>query len=206
MGQILRSMMYDRNSKDAVPALAMGGTPLTWAPLDDGVMGGKSKTSLAANNKSDDNTLQFEGTIDTKASVGWASVRASLPPGGLLETTKALRVTVVGDGKTYKVVLMDSDHEKSKDASPIWEADLPTTASVKETKTLPLQVFTPSYMARQLSAVEKEKYPFDPTKVTKIGFMLSSWLSNGTPNPTETYGQGVFKFSLQVQDIATVPQ
>jgi len=195
--------MYDRDSEDAVPALAIGGTPLTWAPLDDGIMGGKSKTILST--KSDDKTLHFEGTIDANASVGWVSARASLPPSGLPANSKALRLTYLGDGKTFKVVLMDSDHEASKDSSPLWEADLPTTASMKETKTLPLQDFAPSYMARQLSAEEKNKHPFDPTKLTKIGFMLSSRLSNGSPNPTETYGEGVFQFALNVQDVAVLP-
>ena len=205
MGQILRAMMYDRDSEAAVPvpALAIGGTPLMWAPLEDGIMGGKSKTILSTKSD-DDTTLHFEGTIDTNASVGWASARASLPPSGLPANSKALRVTYLGDGKTFKVVLMDSDHEASKDSSPLWEADLPTTATVKETKTLPLQDFAPSYMARQLSAEEKKKHPFDPTKLTKIGFMLSSRLSNGSPNPTETYGEGVFQFALNVQDVEVV--
>ena len=215
MGQLLRAMMYDRDSEDAVPALSIGGTPLTWTPLDDGVMGGKSKTILSApvttsndstSSSNDTKTLQFEGTIDTEANIGWASARASLPPEGLPENTKALRITFVGDGKTYKVVLMDSNHEASKDSSPLWEADLPTTASVKkETKTLLLQDFTPSHMARQLTAEEKKKYPFNPTKLSKMGFMLSSHLSNGTQNPIETYGQGVFQFALNVQDVAIVP-
>ena len=69
MGQILRGMMYDRDSEDAVPALAICDTPLTWAPLDDGIMGGKSKTILSTP-KNDDKTLHFEGTIDANASVG----------------------------------------------------------------------------------------------------------------------------------------
>lgn len=195
--------MYDRDSEDAVPALAIGETPLTWFPLDDGIMQGKSEARIAV--RPGDKTLQFEGTIDTKASVGWASARASLPPEGLPVDTKALRFTFVGDGKTYKVILIDCDHEVSTDASPLWEADLPTTTAVKESKTIPLQDFIPSYMGRQLTIEEKAKHAsLDLTKLSKIGFMLSSRLSNGSQNPVNTYGQGVFQFSLNVRDVALV--
>ena len=43
--------------------------------------------------------LCIQGSIDTLASVGWASARASLPE-GLPADTQAIQVQVCGDGKT----------------------------------------------------------------------------------------------------------
>jgi hypothetical protein len=38
----------------------------------------------------------------------------------------------------------------------------------------------------------------------QIGLMLSLYLSDGRPNPKETFGEGVFPFSLHVKSIEPV--
>lgn len=199
MGQLLRAMTYDRDSEDGVEALSIASTPLVWAHLDDGVMGGKSATNLTAQ---DDKKLIFQGSIDTNACVGWASVRARLPEGGLPEYSESLVVSYQGDGKTYKVLLMDANHDsRGRKQSPLWEANLPTTKAQVETTTLPLDKFIPSFMARQLTPEERSQHTLEPSQLTKIGIMLSSRLSDGSTNPVETYGKGTFGFSLRVDSL-----
>lgn len=202
MGQILRAVMYDHCTEDSVPALEIGGTPLNWYHLDDGVMGGKSQTTLTTSAAS----LHFAGTINTNASVGWASARATLPPEGLPSSTTSLKLNVRGDGKTYKILLMDPNHESRLNKTPLWEANLPTKAGITEELSVPLTSFIPSFMAKQLSLEEKAKYQMNPSQMTKIGFMLSSKLADGSSNPIETYGKGVFDFSLFVKSLETVEE
>lgn len=202
MGQILRAVMYDHCTEDSVPALEIGGTPLNWYHLDDGVMGGKSQTTLTTSAAS----LHFAGTINTNASVGWASARATLPPEGLPSSTTSLKLNVRGDGKTYKILLMDPNHESRLNKTPLWEANLPTKAGITEELSVPLTSFIPSFMAKQLSLEEKAKYQMNPSQMTKIGFMLSSKLADGSSNPIETYGKGVFDFFLFVKSLETVEE
>ena len=174
---------------------------MKWRSLDDGVMGGRSKTTLAS-----DSSLHFAGTIDTQASVGWASTRASLTPGLLPDNMDAIAIKARGDGKTYKILLHDADHERSgSDQTPLWETDLTTKkdGSVVET-TLPLRSFTPSFMARQLSGEERKRFQLSPSAITKVGVMLSSRLSDGSRNPVDTYGTGIFEFSLFVDSLEPV--
>lgn len=200
MGQVLRAMTYDRSTEDSIQALEWNGTPLLWSHLDDGIMGGKSETDLAVD---DDSSLHFQGTIDTHASVGWASARASLPQ--VAPNTTALQLNVCGDGKTYKVLLHDDNHESGgSNKTPLWEADLSTNGEWQQV-TIPLISFIPSFMGTPLNASEKAKHlPLNPSSLTRIGFMLSSRLSDGTINPVETYGKGTFHFSLLVKSISAV--
>ena len=44
----------------------------------------------------------------------------------------------------------------------------------------------------------------DPTTVEEMGFMLSLKLSNGSSNPVETFGSGIFPFSLTIRSIDIV--
>ena len=195
-------MTYDHDTEDSVPALEIGGTPLLWYHLDDGVMGGKSVTNLSSANEG--KALHMKGTIDTGSSVGWASARASLPE-GLAPNTSSIQVQVTGDGKTYKMLLCDHNHDSRMNKTPLWEADLPTKAGVCETKTISLASFIPSFMGSQLDASERAKYPMNPASLTKIGFMLSSRLSDGSVNPPETFGTGTtFNFSLLVHSLKAV--
>lgn len=44
----------------------------------------------------------------------------------------------------------------------------------------------------------------NPEHVKEIGFMLSLKLSNGEANPINTFGSGVFPFSLKIRSIEVV--
>jgi hypothetical protein len=101
---------------------------------------------------------------------------------------------------------MDPNHESRFNKTPLWEANLPTKAGNMEEVSVSLASFIPSFMAKQLLLEEKAKYSMNPSQMSKIGFMLSSRLADGSPNPVETYGKGVFDFSLFVESLEAVEE
>lgn len=222
--QGMRIVSYDRaaNERAALPVLNFAGQTLAWFRLDDGVMGGQSETlhrlvrsggggdgdhSIDGN----DASLHFQGTINTEGG-GFTSIRARIPPGTLSNTTTALRIRYKGDGKTYKILLSEGNKVAGGPFSrlPSWQMDLPTKNRTSthemdwEEAILPLDQFQPSWGGRRDSRPSKEEQvqaKFNPTTVQEIGIMLSLYLANGEPNPKETYGEGIFPFSLQVQSL-----
>ena len=197
MGQILRIMAYDRaaNERNAIQGLKLLGKPLHWYRLDDGVMGGQSNTL-----HSFDSVLNFSGQINCNGG-GFTSIRSAIP-GGLPSETTGVRLTFSGDGKTYK--LLFSDGNKSafgpSKRSPSWQIDLPTEEGVEETTIISFESLTPSLQGGPINTDAK----LNPTQIQEMGFMLSLKLSNGKPNPVETYGSGIFPFSLKIKHIEPV--
>lgn len=131
MGQVLRVMSYDRaaNERNAIPGLQLLGHTLKWHRLNDGVMGGRSETlhsfheGAAAADVSDSDSkstqpsaaiptkgaaLHFSGQINTSGG-GFCSIRSPLPQGHIPSNTAAIKITHIGDGKTYKFLLSDGN-------------------------------------------------------------------------------------------------
>ena len=218
---VTRAMTYSisKNEAKAIAVLGFGGqnnTPLSWFRLDDGVMGGQSETLHVAK----DGVLHFEGNINTSGG-GFASIRAKLPPGLLGSATaaaatttqvKGLKIRYRGDGKTYKVLLSNGERGGPFTRVPSWQVDLPTTdktATSSEDEwdeaTILFDSLLPAFGGRtEPSDEEKKQYTFDPAEMKELGFMLSLRLSDGSPNPKETFGEGIFPFSLIIQSITTV--
>ena len=169
------------------------GHTLTWYRLDDGVMGGRSETLHSSTDAGDE--LHFSGQINTQGG-GFCSIRSPID-GGLPADTVAIRVCYIGDGKTYKVLFSDG---KPSRRSLSWQADLPTKAGVEETATIRLDELIPSLQGSRAKSDTK----IDATKVEELGFTLSLKLSSGESNPVETFGTGVFPFSLKIRSIDAV--
>lgn len=203
MGQAVRIVKYDRaeNERNAIPALTMDllnqeAAPLKWHRLDDGVMGGQSE-SLHACLK--DGALHFTGQINTNGG-GFCSIRSPLPE-GLPENTTAIRVRFKGDGKTYKLLLSDGNRSMLGPSrrAPSWQYDIPTKKSEEsEEITIPFSSLKPSFGPRPVSS---ETAKFDASSMGEMGFMLSLKLSDGSSNPVETFGNGIFPFSFKVSSI-----
>ena len=221
MGQAKSSTSsYDRalNEKNSLPALNFLGSNLSWHRLDDGVMGGRSETLHECIDGA--GTLHFKGTINTEGG-GFTSIRSPISDSGLPKDMEALRIKFRGDGKTYKVLL--SDGKRSTGApfsrSPSWQIDLPTNKSdnncdIKNGEgddfqevVLSLKDFQPSFgggPSSRPSVDEIKKCKLIASDMRQIGFMLSLRLSDGRPNPPETFGQGIFDFSLEIDSITPV--
>ena len=203
MGQAVRIMKYDRaaNERNAIDALNFldRKVSLKWYRLDDGVMGGQSET----NHHTTNNVLHFDGEINTNGG-GFCSIRATLED-RIPSNTSAIRIQLQGDGKTYKFLLSDgskSTFGPSK-RSPSWQADIPTTAGKEEIVTIPLNTLKPSFGGPPAST-KPDPGDFQVSEMKEIGFMLSLKLSDGSSNPVETFGEGIFPFSLKVKSIEPV--
>jgi Complex I intermediate-associated protein 30 (CIA30). len=107
-----------------------------------------------------------------------------------------------GDGKTYKVLLSEGNGAGGPWASsPSWQADLKTKRNQVEEHRIDFSSFKPSFGGRGSSRQELDKYIFRQLDMKQIGFMLSLKLSNGDPNPVETFGEGIFDFRLEIHEI-----
>jgi hypothetical protein len=202
MGQAVRIMKYDRatNERNAIGALHFLEQALSWHRLDDGVMGGQSATS---HSYLEDGALHFSGSINTSGG-GFCSIRAPLTE-GLPPNTEAISLRLQGDGKTYKLTLTDGSKSMR---NPSWQADIPTKADGKEeTIAIPLASLKPSWGGGPMSqptADERAKVEFKAETMRQIGVMLSLNLSDGSPNPVETFGEGIFDFSLRIKSIQPI--
>lgn len=79
------------------------GTARAWRPINDVVMGGLSQSRLEPVSSGG---ARFTGTVSLENGGGFASVRADHEPMDLSAYT-ALRIRALGDGKMYKLVLLD---------------------------------------------------------------------------------------------------
>jgi len=176
--------------------------------------------------------LHFKGYINTEGG-GFTSIRAPFDPTILfpvlpetdsttatsISTTSssilddlAIRLTYRGDGKTYKVLLSDGT-PSIFGGTPSWQIDLPTKVLTdtepSQISTLTLSRFQPAFgggrSSKSMSREEiRQKYKLDPKEMKEIGLMLSLRLSDGSPNPKETFGQGIFDFSLFIEKIELI--
>jgi len=201
-----------------------------WHRLDDGVMGGRSETVHRTNPST--GALRFEGTINTNGG-GFCSVRSPIPDDdrGLPRGITGIRLRFRGDGKTYKLTLSDGAKSKfgpSKTGS--WQHDIPTKPMVApaaseekkseengddeenddddddddfETMTIPFSALESSFGPWAKTEAQKA-VRFDVGSMRQIGFMLSTKLSDGSTNPVETFGKGIFPFSLEILSIDPV--
>jgi hypothetical protein len=215
MGQAIRMVQYDRtaNERNAVHALNfVHQQGLHWYRLDDGVMGGQSSTTHSC---LPDGRLHFTGEINTNGG-GFCSIRAPIPDSGWPASTTALRLVLVGDGKLYKCLLSSGTKSTFGPSlqNPSWQADIATTKPnppndkhKPQVVTIPFTSLVPSWGAgprSQPSADERNQVQFQLQDMKEIGIMLSLRRSDGSPNPKETFGEGIFPFSLQILSIEPV--
>jgi len=207
MGNAVRMMKYDRasNVANAVPALSFHDAPLKWHRLDDGVMGGRSETSHASTMKGASG-IHFSGFINTDGG-GFTSIRTPLE-NGLPSGISGLQLKFRGDGRTYKVLLSDGTASGPMGRTPSWQVDLPTKKlgpeDDAEVVAVKLSSLLPSFGGSSASSPSKDQYQFDAAEIREMGLMLSLRLSDGRPNPPETYGEGIFDFSLFVESIEPI--
>ena len=116
-----------------IASLKLGDNTLHWHRLDDGVMGGQSET---LHTSTDAGELIFKGQINTNGG-GFTSIRSPIE-GGLASDTTAIRVSYIGDGKTYKVLLSEGNKSAFGPSrrSPSWQTDLPTKNDGSEETTI----------------------------------------------------------------------
>lgn len=220
---LYRMFSYDQvaNQRNAISALQLEGcckpvparegekstepaTLMKWYRLDDGVMGGKSESEHVP--LEDGAVLHFKGTINTNGG-GFCSIRSKFTDRFMDSTAKAIKIVFRGDGKTYKLLVSDGNPSMGPFAkSPSWQADLVTKRLENDDEweeiTVPFSSFLPNFGGPSAKPEEdKAKYTFKAEDMRELGLMLSMKLSNASPNPTETFGRGIFTFSLAIKSM-----
>lgn len=136
-------------------------TASSWRIVNDGVMGGKSKSSV---NEQSDGALVFKGRVSLENNGGFASTRSPIITEGL-GGCEGLELTFTGDGKRYKCGIRTNN----KFDGVTYQASFITTDGNKQTVRIPFEDFVPTWRGRQLSDVKK----LNPGEINNISFMIS---------------------------------
>jgi hypothetical protein len=123
-------------------------TTPTWTGLHDQVMGGRSEGSAQAQpgNTSKPAHMLFSGQISRDNGGGFASYRFRLPAPLEIGVSRAVVLTLSGDGGPFKLCL----HRQNDWDGVQWQADLDTSGSWA-TQALPLSAFVARRRGRALT-------------------------------------------------------
>jgi len=145
-------MLFDFRDPQAVTA---------WAPIDDRVMGGLSRSRLRHNPAGH---AVFEGEVSLARQGGFASVRSTAAARGWAGAEVCL-VELLGDGRPYKLSLLVDDGFDSQS----YQAGLHPVGPGWQTLTLPIAAFRASFRGRELAAA----LPLDPSAIRQVGLMTA---------------------------------
>mmetsp|Transcript_10827 Transcript_10827/g.25732 ORF Transcript_10827/g.25732 Transcript_10827/m.25732 type:complete len:523 (+) Transcript_10827:236-1804(+) len=176
------------------PGDERGGRPMTWAPLDDVVMGGCSLGGFevrAGEGEAGAPAGVFSGNVSTDNSGGFSSVRTlNLDPPLDLSAYEGISLRVRGDGLRYKFILRTDTN---------WDTvtychSFDTASGEWQDVRLPFAGFRAVFRAKTL----KDGAPLDPSNIVSLQLMLSKFEYDGNLNPAFRSG----KFSLPVSSIS----
>jgi NADH dehydrogenase [ubiquinone] 1 alpha subcomplex assembly factor 1 len=132
-----------------------------WQAVNDGVMGGVSDGRFKI---TDEDTLEFFGTLSLENNGGFASVRTK-PTELDIKAGDNIFVRVKGDGRDYVLNL----YTKSRRMAFSYRAPLPTTKDEWTEVKVPLEDFIPTAFGRRVQGMG----PVEPNQINGLGFMLS---------------------------------
>ena len=132
-----------------------------WAPIDDRVMGGLSRSRLRHDPAGH---AVFEGTVSLERNGGFASVRTKPTDLGL-QAGDIIVVRVKGDGREYVLNI----YTKSRRMAFSYRAPLPTTKDEWTEVEIALEDFVPTAFGRRVQGMG----PVEADQINGLGFMLS---------------------------------
>ena len=131
-----------------------------WSAIDDGVMGGESRSRLIHN---DAGYALFTGTVSLADGGGFASVR-SRPLDLASPGASAYSLEVYSDHRRYKLNLRTDDTFEGVNYQTTFAAPPGRWATLH----LPLSSFAPTFRGRPVAAPR-----LDPQRVRQLGFMVA---------------------------------
>ena len=132
-----------------------------WAPIDDRVMGGISRSRLRHDLAGH---AVFEGNVSLERNGGFASVRsASANRGGAGAQFCILEVR--GDAKRFKVHFLTDDALDGLN----YQATFTPDPDRWQTLHIPLAEFRPSFRGREVPGTP----PLDPARIRQVGLMIA---------------------------------
>ena len=138
--------------------------PLTadrWRVINDTVMGGVSRSRWVEPKNA---PSYFEGILSLENNGGFTSVRSgrvTTPPAA----HTGVKVTVLGDGRTYKFVLRTQRVGRGVS----YQAEFQTTPNESTTVYLPFNQFIPRWRGMQVQGAPA----LNPKDIASIGFLLA---------------------------------
>ena len=133
-----------------------------WAPIDDRVMGGISRSRLRHDPAGH---AVFEGTVSLEHNGGFASVRSSPGARGRPSATACL-IELRGDIKQFKISLLTDDGFDSLN----YQASFTPSGTDWQTLRLPLVAFRASFRGREVAGAP----PLDPARIRQVGLMIAA--------------------------------
>jgi NADH dehydrogenase [ubiquinone] 1 alpha subcomplex assembly factor 1 len=132
-----------------------------WAPIDDRVMGGVSRSALRHDPRGH---ATFEGTVSLEHNGGFASVRSNPAARGRPGAT-ACHIDVRGEPKQFKLSLLTDDGFDSVN----YQASFMPPGTDWQTLSLPLAAFRASWRGREVPGAP----PLDPARIRQVGLMIA---------------------------------
>ena len=159
-------------------------TGVKWYALDDGVMGGKSKTNLPPGSKFDGN---WTGVVSTANNGGFAGIRTELfSPAKNASSCSGYSITLTGDGQRYKFVT----HDTAAWDGIAWSAPFNTTAGVQIVIRVPFGELVPTVRGNIVNTF----LPFNTQHICDVQLTLSKFEYDGVLNPK--FQPGPFQLML----------
>lgn len=134
---------------------------LGWSVVDDGVMGGLSRGSLAVTT---DGVLKFSGNLSLENNGGFSSLRTDDVKFDLGKA-EGLVARVKGDGRTYQVRFGTETRYRGMEVS--FMAEFPTEKDQWVEVRIPFNQFEAGFRGIKLT---KEK--FNPAQIRRLGLLL----------------------------------
>ena len=132
-----------------------------WVPIDDVVMGGRSRSQFTAGEAG---TARFAGVVSLENGGGFASVRTR-PQGWPTADARAFVLRVRGDGRSYKFTVRVDDRFDGIQ----YQARFCPPAGQWTSIVLPAASFLASFRGRPVSAAP----PLEMSRVRTLGLMIS---------------------------------
>ncbi len=133
----------------------------SWAPIDDVVMGGRSRSEFVSTSEG---TWIFRGFVSDENGGGFASVRSG-PLGLDLSGREGLRLRVRGDGKRYKIGVRN---DVAFDGV-VYQSAFETAAGSWQIIEVPFARFVPTFRGRRLD----DAPPLDSSRIATLGFVVA---------------------------------
>ena len=158
---------------------------LGWYALDDGVMGGVSKTNLPPGTKF---TGDWNGHVSTANNGGFAGIRTRVfSPLIDASSCGGFLLSVIGDGQRYKFVARDNVAWDGV----AWSTSFDTTAGEQIEVKVPFNKLIPT---RRASTV-KSAAPLNTGGLTDVQMTISKFEYDGGLNPS--FKEGPFRLELK---------
>ncbi|MFM7651977.1 MAG: CIA30 family protein [Vulcanococcus sp.] len=176
--------------------VASGSSFAGWEPLNDTIMGGRSRGVCSASTEG----LRLEGYVEPEGG-GFISCRSPVfdPPLDL-SPFGALELTLDGDGRRYKLAIACRDGVAGlTELIPgglRWVAEFSTRSHGSTVVTIPFNRLTPSVRATPVGLPLR----FDPARVTCLQILHSKFGDRGARNPGFRPGE----LSLLIRSIRAV--